>query len=110
MSLEWWSLGAAGLGILALIYYISWRYLARWVCKLLLQERVVFPTSTTASIKEHDCHQNGRQNGIVKAEMEVSRSLKDHSTSAAGSGAAQRQAIAAPCVVTDGVLAEISQL
>ena len=112
MPLEWWSLGAAGLGILALIYYISWRYLAKWVSRLLLQERVVFPrpTSTTASIKEHGCHQNGRQNGIVKAEMEASRSLKDHGTSGEGSGAAQRQATAAPCVVTDGVLAEISQL
>lgn len=105
MSLEWWTLGAAGLGILALIYYISWRYLARWVCRLLLQERIVFPASTM-SIKEHGCHENGRQNGrIVKAEIEVSRSLKNHSTSDS-----QKQEAAAPYVVTDGVLAEVSQL
>jgi hypothetical protein len=104
-------LGAAGLSILPLIYYISWRYAARWVCRLLLQERVVFHTST-ASIKAHDgCQQNGRKNGIInKAEMEVSRPLKDHSTlDSMDPGAAQRQK-ADFYVVTDGVLAEISQL
>ena len=103
-----WTLGAAGLTVLALLYYISWRYAARWVCRLLLQERVAFH----ASIKTHGAHQNGVKNEIVEeiGEISVNReagSLKNHRIS--DSGTAQRQACT-PYVVTDGVLAEISQL
>ena len=104
-----WTLGAAGLTVLALLYYISWRYAARWVCRLLLQERVAFH----ASIKTHSAHQNGvKLNEIVEeiGEISVNReagSLKNHRIS--DSGAAQRQ-VYTPYVVTDGVLAEVSQL
>ena len=110
-----WTLGAAGLSILVLLYYISWRYAARWACRLLLQETAVF----YASIEAHSgrrTQQNGKQNKIVTeigngvAENSVNHevgSLKNHSMS--DSGTAQRQ-ICAHYVVTDGVLAEISQL
>ena len=101
-----WTLGTASLSVLAVLYYISWTYAAKWLCRILLQGKVVFSTSTKALAH------NGEQNGIVKeiAENSVNhrvRSLKNHSTS--DSGAAQRR-VCAPYVVTRGVLAEISQL
>ena len=103
------SLGAAGLSILALIYYVSWRYAARWVCRLLLRKRVVFP----ASIKPHGDRRNGigKENGEHDPLMnhEVG-SVINRSTGASDSGAAQRQRASALYIVTDGVLAEISQL
>ena len=104
------SLGAAGLSTLALIYYVSWRYAARWVCKLLLRERVVFP----APIKPHGDRRNGigKENGEYDPLMnhEVVGSVISRSIGASDSGAAQRQRASAPYIVTDGVLAEISQL
>lgn len=112
-----WTLGAGGLSFLTSLYYISWRYVARWVCRLLLRERVVF----SDSIKTHDGYQNGKpKNGLIVKEIgngvpsentvnhEVG-SRKNHYHTISDSGTAQRQNCA-PYVVTEGILAEISQL
>ena len=101
-----WTLGAVGLTILALLYYICWRYAARWVCRVLLQRKVVFAAST----KAHEAHR-AQQNGIVKEMGEKSDNHEvgslNHKMS--DSGTEQRE-VCTPYVVTDGVLAEISQL
>ena len=104
-----WTLGAAGLAILALLYYISWRYAARWVCRLLLKDSAVF----SASIKGHTSSRSTQRNGTVKeirGENTVNDVAGSQNQRISDSGTAQRLVCCTPRVVTDGVLAEISQL
>lgn len=98
-----WTLGAAGLGILGALYYISWTYVARWVCKFLLKGDVVFGCSKACVGDQNGI--NGTTSGCF-TNHELG-SLKSHDVAPTGAGSASKPT---PHLVSDGVLTEIAQL
>ena len=103
----WMVEAISGFGVLGLLYYVSWTHLARWVCKGLLKERVIFVGSFGEISPE--------EKGIKKERLpsrspdhEVS-SWKDPVVGVKGTNR-ERGCVFTPRFVTDGVLAEISQL
>ena len=100
----WMVEATSGLVVLGLLYYVSWTYLARWVCERLLNGRVIFVGSSEKISR--------KQNGI-KEERIPSRS-PDHETKDPVVGVKEmspdRGIRSTLRFVTDGNLAEISQL
>ena len=88
MPPPWSLLATTGVVILGLLYYISWTYLARVVCRRLLKGNVIFGSSKTPT-----------QNGVEEKRYRpvvVDQALPSDSGS--------------PRLVDHGMLAEIAQL
>ena len=91
-----------GLTILALLYYLSWTYLAKWLCRLLLKGEVTF---VGATIKVNSCKQNGKR--VSNSSDHEMDTWKTEVVAVPGKA---HHGDCGPLFVTDGMLAEISQL
>ena len=100
----WMVEAASGLIVLGLLYYVSWTYLARWLCKRLLKGKVTFVGSSEKIFRE--------LNGIK--EERIPRRSPDHERKDPVVGVKDTSpdhgCRSTPRFVTDGILAEISQL
>lgn len=100
----WMVWATSGLVVLGLLYYVSWTYLARWLCKRLLKGRVTFVGSSEKIFRE--------LNGI-KEERIPSRSPDDEWKDpdvGVKDTSPDHECRPTPRFVISGILAEISQL
>lgn len=101
---------ASGIVVLSFLYYISWSYLARWTCKLLLKRDVIFGTSNAA---ERSTSTTETQNGAAKWTTSEKICVNGHERKGEGSsrcGAETDPYSSSTLYLTDGTLVEISQL
>ena len=103
-----WSLEVlSGVVILAALYYVSWSYLARWTCGLLLSGSVIF---SPIDAKLTKIEQNGIANGTITEHSAQNGEVKERENHSDTARESVQHYGGTPRLVTRGVLAEISQL